>query len=213
MENLTNSNRLVMHIIAKEKYLATLLREGKISQSDFEKMSRFLYERFHIADVPTEDIQEVRTTISANSTMIPTTEEPSSEETQHPHRTVEGEIQPQPPAFVSLTEAVRALTEESPAHVIQSWMRSRNTLEFLALWEAANNSDFNQLGYEAMMMQQLGSFTMTTKQWIDQTNAIGLVSKQCRNGGTLAHPVIACEFMLWLSPAYKLTFLEMRSGS
>ncbi|WP_449240868.1 KilA-N domain-containing protein [Desulfoscipio gibsoniae] len=92
-------------------------------------------------------------------------------------------------------------------------MRSSNSLEFLALWEAENNSDLNQLGYEVMMEQQVGSFTMTPKQWIDQTNAIGLVSKQGRNGSTLAHPVIACEFMLWLSPTYKLTFLEMRSGS
>ncbi|MEA4969138.1 MAG: KilA-N domain-containing protein [Candidatus Pelethousia sp.] len=213
MENLTNNNRLVMYVIAKEKYLTTLLSEGKITQSDFEKMSHFLYERFHISDMPIKDIQEVRTTISANSTTISTIEEPSSVEMQHPHRDVEGEIQLQPPAFVSLTEAVRTLTEESPAHVIQSWMRSRNTLDFLALWEAVNNTDFNQLGYEAMMEQQSGPFTMTPKQWIDQTNAIGLVSKQGRNGGTLAHPVIACEFMLWLSPAYKLTFLEMRSGS
>lgn len=212
MEKLTSSNRLVMYVIAKEKYLATLLREGNISQGDFEKMSHFLYERFHISDMPTEDIQEVRTTIFTDSTTTPTIEYPSSVET-HPHRDVEGEIQLQPPAFVSLTGAVRTLTEESPAHVIQSWMRSRNTLDFLALWEASNNTDFNQLGYEAMMEQQSGSFTMTPKQWIDQTNAIGLVSKQGRNGGTLAHPVIACEFMLWLSPAYKLTFLEMRSGS
>lgn len=213
MDNLTKSNRLVMYVVAKEKYLATLLREGKISQSDFEKMSGFLYERFHISDVSAEDIQEVRATISANSTTISTTEEPFLVETESPQRIVASEVQPQPPAFVSLTEAVRTLAEESPAHVIQSWMRSRNTLDFLALWEAGNNADFNQLGYEAMIEQQSGSFTMTPKQWIDQTNAIGLVSKQGRNGGTLAHPVIACEFMLWLSPAYKLTFLEMRSGS
>lgn len=212
MENLTNSNRRVMYVIAKEKYLTTLLREGKISQNDFEKMSRFLYERFHIADVPAEDIQEIRTTISANFITIPTPEEPSSVDTQS-ILVCDDKIQPQPPVFVSLTETVRALTEESPAHVIQSWMRSRNTLEFLALWETENNTEFNQLGYEAMMEQQVGSFTMTPKQWIDQTNAIGLVSKQGRNGGTLAHPIIACEFMLWLSPAYKLTFLEMRSDS
>ena len=212
MENLTNSNRLAMYVIAKEKYLTTLLRECKISQSDFEKMSRFLYERFHISDVPTEDIQEVWTTISANSITIPTTEKTFSEEAQN-IQGYDAETKLQPPAFVSLTETVRTLTEESPAHVIQSWMRSRNTLEFLALWEAENNTDFNQSGYEAIMKQQSGSFTMTPKQWIDQTNAIGLVSKQGRNGGTLAHPVIACEFMLWLSPTYKLTFLEMRSGS
>gem|GEM_PF-1731674 len=213
LENLTSSNRLVMHVIAKEKYLTTLLSEGKITRSDFEKMSHFLYEHFHISDVSAEDIQEVHTTISADSTTISTTGEPFSVEMQNPQRIVAGETQPQPPAFVSLTEAVRTFTEDSPAHVIQSWMRSRNTLEFLSLWEAENNTDFNQLGYEAIMQQQSGSFTMTPKQWIDQTNAVGLISKQGRNGGTLAHPVIACEFMLWLSPTYKLTFLEMRSGS
>lgn len=104
MENLTK-NRFVMHVIAKEKYLATLLREGKISQSDFEKMSRFLYARFHISDVSTEDIQEIRTTISANSTTIPTIEDLSLEETQNSHRACEDELQPQPSTFVFLTEA------------------------------------------------------------------------------------------------------------
>ncbi|WP_449240867.1 hypothetical protein [Desulfoscipio gibsoniae] len=99
MENLTDNNRLVMHIIAKEKYLATLLREDKISQSDFEKMSQSLYERFHISDVSAEDIQKVRTTISANPTTIPTTEEPSLEETRN-IQVCDGEVQPQPPAFV-----------------------------------------------------------------------------------------------------------------
>lgn len=69
-ENLTNSNCLVMYVIAKEKYLATLLREGKATQNDFEKMSQFLYEYFHFAGVFAEDIREVRATISASSTTI-----------------------------------------------------------------------------------------------------------------------------------------------
>lgn len=209
--NLTNSNHLVMYVVAKEKYLAALLRNGKITQGDFEKMSQFLYDRFHIAEIPTDRIQQVRTSISLASPAAIPTHETAQEETTA-HNAEPADIILELPTFVSLTESVRALSDESPGHVIQSWMRNRSTLEFMALWEAENNADFNRLGYESLMEQQSGSFTMTPKQWIDQTGAIGLVSKQGRNGGTYAHPMIACEFMLWISPAYKLTFLDMRSS-
>lgn len=91
-------------------------------------------------------------------------------------------------------------------------MRNRNTLEFLGLWESAHNPDFSHDGYASLMeKQKAGSFAVTPKQWIDQTNAVGMTSKQGKNGGTYAHPLIACEFMMWLSPTYKLTLLEMRS--
>ncbi len=209
--NATNSSNLVMYVVAKEKYLASLLRDGKITQSDFEKMSQFLYDRFHIAEIPTDRIQQIRTNISlATPGAVPILETTPAEMAAHNIELAESIAEPS--SLISLTESARALSEESPGHVIQSWMRDRSTLEFMALWEAENNADFNRLGYESLMEQQSGSFTMTPKQWIDQTGAMGLVSKQGRNGGTYAHPMIACEFMLWLSPAYKLTFLEMRSG-
>ena len=205
-----------MYVIAKEKYLQTLLNDGAISQSDFDKMSKFFYDRFHIADTMTNDQAQIQDLLSFRAAEIPTVQE-SRSSNDRTAGIVPVAIAPvaiaQAPAFVSLTEAVRHSTEASPAHVIQSWMRSNQTVEFLGLWEQEHNPEFNADGYGRILLRkQAASFSLSSKQWVEQTNAIGLMSKQGKNGGTYAHPLIACEFMLWLSPEYRLTFLEMRSG-
>lgn len=103
--------------------------------------------------------------------------------------------------FVSLTDLARTENNENLSYVIQSWLRSRNKIEFLRLWEKENNPDFNEDGYNHLVEQiNLSSFTLTAKKWITQTNAIGLISKQGNNGGTLAHLDIALDFQIWLSP-------------
>ncbi|HWQ75628.1 MAG TPA: KilA-N domain-containing protein [Syntrophomonas sp.] len=212
MEDSKNSDNLVMYVIAKEQYLTALLNEGTISQDEFNKMDRFLYERFHIEGTSTSDFNAVRTAVASPVPVASKAEKKQAQEA--PVEDITPEItQPKSVAFVSLTEAVHACVEDdSPAHVIQSWMRSPNTLKFLGLWENTHNSDFNHEGYVALMeRQKAGSFSVTPKQWIDRTNAIGMTSKQGKTGGTFAHPLIACEFMMWLSPTYKLTLLEMRS--
>jgi hypothetical protein len=200
-----------MYVIARETYLATLLKEGVISLSEFEKMSKFLKEHFHITNDSVEASGDIEAAITVTAP-VPAQVIPQAE----PEVAIDP-IAPSKPAdttpdFVSLTEAVRTMTDDAPGHVIQSWMRNRNTIEFLGLWETAHNSNFNTSGYAALLERlSAGSFTMTPKQWIDQTNAIGLVSTQGRSGGTYAHPLIACEFMTWFSPAYKLALLEMNS--
>lgn len=214
MENANNSDNLVMYIVAKEQYLTTFLNEGTISPDEFDKMDRFLYERFHIKGTGTNALGTARSAITATAPTPPA--KPKAEKKKPPESPAKEEISEpvaaQPIEFVSLTEATRSCTEDSPAHVIQSWMRNRNTLEFLGLWESAHNPDFNHEGYAALMeKQKAGSFVVTPKQWIDQTNAGGMTSKQGKNGGTYAHPLIACEFMMWLSPTYKLALLEMRA--
>jgi KilA-N domain. len=204
-----------MYIVAKEQYLTTLLNEGTISQDEFDKMDRFLYERFHIKGTNGNILSATRTAIAPTApTLLPS--KPKAEKNTPQETSAKEEISeptmPQSIAFVSLTEATRSCTEDSPAHVIQSWMRNRNTLEFLGLWESAHNPDFNHEGYVYLMeKQKVGSFAVTPKQWIDQTNAVGMTSKQGKNGGTYAQPLIACEFMMWLSPTYKLALLEMHS--
>lgn len=95
----------------------------------------------------------------------------------------------------------RTENNENPSYVIQSWLRSRNTIEFLSLWKKENNADFNEDGYNHLVEQiNLPSFTLTAKKWITQTNAVGLISKQGNNGGTLAHIDIAFDFQAWLDP-------------
>ena len=111
--------------------------------------------------------------------------------------------------YLSLTDIAREENPVSPSYVIQSWLRSRNTLEFLKIWESKNNSDFDKR--ECMVLlesMKAPSFTVTPKQWIARTKAIGLVSKQGKGGGTFAHPDIAMDFQMWLKPEMRLEMVQ-----
>lgn len=113
-------------------------------------------------------------------------------------------------SYLSLTKLACAYSQETPSYVIQSWMRSQNTLAFLYLWEKENNPAFNEKAYWSLLARKKSaSFSITPKIWIQDTNAIGLVSKQGRAGGTYAHPMIACEFASWLTPEFKMLLLKL----
>lgn len=116
-------------------------------------------------------------------------------------------------SYISLTELVRAHSDDAPGYVIQSWLRSGNTLAFLNLWEKENNPDYCEDGYKELPEKKKGaSFTLTPKLWINQTKAIGIASKQGKSGGTFAHPMIACEFASWLTPEFKMLLLKLSLG-
>ena len=88
-------------------------------------------------------------------------------------------------------------------------MRNRNTLEFIGLWEALNNENFNRVQFDTFKMEAgLNRFTMTPQKWIESTKAKGIVSKAGRYGGTYAHSDIALEFASWLSPEFKLYIIQ-----
>ncbi|WP_449374882.1 KilA-N domain-containing protein [Brumimicrobium glaciale] len=92
---------------------------------------------------------------------------------------------------------------------MQNWLRNRNTIELLGLWETMNNKSFKPIEFDGFRKQAgLNSFTLTSKQWIEKTNAIGLVSKQGRYGGTFAHKDIAFEFASWISVEFKLYIIK-----
>ena len=113
-------------------------------------------------------------------------------------------------SYISLTEFVRAHSEDAPGYVIQSWLRSGNTLDFLNLWEKENNPDYCEDGYKELLeKKRASSFTLTPKLWISQTNATGILSRQGKSGGTFAHPMIACEFASWLTPEFKMMLLNL----
>jgi len=83
-------------------------------------------------------------------------------------------------------------------------------LAFLNLWEKENNPTYCEHAYlELLEKKKAASFTLTPKQWIDQTKAIGIVLKQGKPGGTFAHPMIACEFASWLTPEFKMLLLKL----
>jgi hypothetical protein len=85
-------------------------------------------------------------------------------------------------------------------YLIQNWLRNRNTIEFLGIWERLNNPDFNPIEFDGFRKQAgLHSFTLTSRQWIEKTSAIGIISRPGRYGGTYAHKDIAYEFASWIS--------------
>ncbi len=112
--------------------------------------------------------------------------------------------------FLSLTDIAKYRNEDDPRFVIQNWMRNRNTIEFLAVWEILHNPDFNRVQFEAVKNEAgLNRFVMTPTKWIEQMNAKGIVSKSGRyGGGTFAHSDIAMSFATWISPEFQLYIMK-----
>lgn len=111
--------------------------------------------------------------------------------------------------FISLTDIAKYRNEDDPRFVIQNWMRNRNTIEFLGVWEELHNPDFNRVQFEAVKNEAgLNRFVMTPAKWITQMNAIGIVSKAGRYGGTYAHSDIAMSFATWISPEFQLYIMK-----
>ena len=110
--------------------------------------------------------------------------------------------------YISLTDLAKKINSRSDT-LIQNWMRNRNTIEFLGVWEQLHNPDFNPLEFDGIKNQSgLNSFVLTAKQWVIKTGAIGINAKAGRYGGTYAHKDIAFEFCSWLSPVFKLYVLK-----
>ena len=111
--------------------------------------------------------------------------------------------------YISLTDMAHYKDTERTNYIIQNWMRLRGTIEFLGLWEQINNINFKGIEFEAFRNNAgANSFTLTPKQWIEKTGAIGIISTPGRYGGTYAHKDIAFEFGTWLSPAFKLYLIK-----
>ncbi|MDO4608252.1 MAG: KilA-N domain-containing protein [Clostridia bacterium] len=110
--------------------------------------------------------------------------------------------------FISLTDIAKYKSDD-PTAVIQNWMRNRDTVEFLGLWETLHNPDFKPLEFEGFRKQAgLNAFTLSPTKWIESTNAIGIISKAGRYGGTYAHSDIAFEFASWISAEFKLYIIK-----
>ena len=110
--------------------------------------------------------------------------------------------------YLSLTDIAK-YRSDSPNDVIKNWMRSRDTLEFLGLWETLHNPDFKPVEFDGFRMQAgANAFTLSPTKWIESVNAIGIVSKPGRYGGTYAHSDIAFEFASWVSAEFKLYIIK-----
>ena len=110
--------------------------------------------------------------------------------------------------YFSLTDLARYKSDE-PNAVIANWMRNRNTIEYLGIWEQLYNPDFKPTEFEGFRMQAgLNAFTLSPKKWIEATGAIGIVAKSGRYGGTYAHKDIAFKFASWISVEFELYIVK-----
>ena len=111
--------------------------------------------------------------------------------------------------YICITDIAKIKNNDRTDDLIRNWLRNRNTIEFLGIWERLNNPDFKPVEFDGFKQQAgLNSFTLTPKQWISKTGAIGLISKQGRYGGTYAHKDIAFEFASWVSMEFKLYLIK-----
>ena len=111
--------------------------------------------------------------------------------------------------YISLTDIARYKDPNRTDYIIQNWLRNRNTIELLGFWEMLYNPDFKPIEFDWFKKQAgLNSFTLTAKQWIEKTNAIGIISRSGRYGGTFAHRDIALEFASWISIEFKLFLIK-----
>ena len=111
--------------------------------------------------------------------------------------------------FISLTDIAKFKNADDPRFVIQNWMRTRSSIEFLGIWEILHNPDFNRVEFDTVK-NHAGSnaFVMTPSKWIELTGATGIQSKAGRYGGTFAHKDIAFEFASWVSVEFKLYLIK-----
>lgn len=136
--------------------------------------------------------KEIKSTIHAKDTDITVISKPSQDD------------------YISLTDIAKYKNSEFPADVIKNWLRIRNTIEFLGLWEQLNNPEFKLVEFDQFKNEAgANSFVLSPQKWIRTTKAIGIISKSGRyGGGTFAHKDIAFEFASWISPEFKLYIIK-----
>ena len=110
--------------------------------------------------------------------------------------------------YISLTDIARYKSDE-PSDVVKNWMRRKDTIEFLGLWESLNNMNFNSVEFDRIKSEAgYNSFTLSPKKWVEKTGAIGIISKGGRYGGAFAHTDIAFEFASWISAEFKMYVIQ-----
>ena len=111
--------------------------------------------------------------------------------------------------YISLTGIAQYRDSERSDYIVQNWLRNRSTIDFIGLWEQLHNPDFNSIEFDGIKNQAgTNSFSLTPKRWIETTNAVGIISKAGKYGGTYAHKDIAFEFATWISAEFKLYLIK-----
>ena len=168
------------YIIAREQYMKPLLKNELISEEVYNEVLENLYDELEVWKY--------------NRIQNP------GIEFRKKKREIKGTLAEQNPGYISLTELARSKSQKSTGYTIQMWLRDSGTVDFLTLWENKHNENFLSIPVELK--------SLTPKIWINETNSIGIASRQGKNGGTYAHKEIAMHFMCWLSADVKLNVIE-----
>ena len=111
--------------------------------------------------------------------------------------------------FLSITDIARKINPENPSYLIANWLRNKDTIEFLGVWEMLHNQDFNLVESDKIKSEAgTNRFVLSMTRWVNDTQAIGIRSKAGRYGGTYAHSDIALEFGLWISAEFKVYLIK-----
>ncbi|MEA1987146.1 MAG: KilA-N domain-containing protein [Candidatus Marinimicrobia bacterium] len=120
-----------------------------------------------------------------------------------------GVLQTEAQEYISLTHIASFKNPKAPKDVVKNWLRNRSSIEYLGLWERINNPNFKGVEFDSFLFEAgSNSFTLSPSKWIEATNAIGIISKQGRGGGTYAQKDIAFEFASWISAEFKLYLIK-----
>lgn len=186
MDQKATTKNQVSYVFSREVILKELLENGIITEADYQRYDQILYDRYHIDGQLKLARPVVKDVVPENS------------------QTVVGKAE-----YVSLTSIARERDAEAAGYLIQSWLRDSNVIQLLRLWERRNNPEFDDSRCAALCEAvKKPATTLTVKKWIEETNAIGLISKQGANGGTFGHSEIGCAFRMWLYPEFQLKLIQ-----
>lgn len=111
--------------------------------------------------------------------------------------------------YISLTDIARHKNPDEPKDIVKNWLRNKSTIEFLGLWERINNPHFKGVKFDSFWSQAgTNSFVISPQRWVEKTNALGIISRSGKSGGTYAHKDIAFEFASWVSAEFKLFLIK-----
>ncbi len=175
MERASQSELLWAYAITRDEYAKRLSEKSLLKAKDLEFIRDRIFELINRGEANIHDPKEE----------------------QRLQAVVEKYLYPEV-GYISLTDIAKRFDSENPSYVIQSWLRSRNTIAFLGQWERENNPSFDEQAFQQLLVDvRSPSYTLTPVRWIERVNAVGIISRRGKNGGTTAHPFIACDFAMW----------------
>ena len=186
MERASQSELLWAYAITRDEYAKRLSEKSLIKTEDLEFIRDRIFELINRGEANIHDPKEK----------------------QQLQAVVEKYLYPEAD-YISLTDIAKRFDSENPSYVIQSWLRSRNTIAFLGQWERENNPNFDEQAFQQLLVDvRSPAYTLTPARWIERVNAVGIISRRGKNGGTTAHPFIACDFEMWNDISFRYEILK-----